>query len=120
MKRLGSAETGVSITMLELPCEGCETGWTGRANGFGGPVAPAESKADADGEGGGNTTPEEWESDPRPFRARLPAALTEECGLELSSAVALPPPSDASSGICTFKTGRLPPPMEAEFVLEGG
>ena len=39
-------------------------------------------------------------------------------GLVSESAVALPP-SEGSSGICTFKTGRLPP-TDAEFVREGG
>lgn len=36
------------------PGAGC---WGGRlgANGLGGPVAPAESRADADGDGGGRT-----------------------------------------------------------------
>jgi hypothetical protein len=48
-----------------------------------------------------------------------PVALVDECGLELESAVALPP-SESPSGICTFKTGRLPPPSDAELVLEGG
>ena len=43
-----------------------------------------------------------------------------ELGLEFEFAVALPPPSDGSSGICTFKTGRLPPPILAELVREGG
>jgi hypothetical protein len=38
----------------------------------------------------------------------------------LESAVA-EPPSEGSSGICTFSTGRLPPPPSwAEFVREGG
>jgi hypothetical protein len=46
-KRDGSAEAGVSMLL----------DWGGgRANGFGGPVAPADSSADADGEGGGRTT----------------------------------------------------------------
>lgn len=64
MKREGRAETGVSIMfpLFELVWEFWETGW-GRAKGFGGPDAPAESKADADGEGGGRTTLEEWESE---------------------------------------------------------
>jgi hypothetical protein len=41
-----------------------------------------------------------------------------ERGLASESAVALPP-SEGSSGICTFRTGRLPD-TEAELVLEGG
>lgn len=35
----------------------CDGGGAGRANGLGGPEAPAESSADADGEGGGSTIP---------------------------------------------------------------
>lgn len=60
MKREGRAETGVSIMvpLFELVCDVWETGW-GRAKGFGGPDAPAESRAEADGEGGGRTMPEE-------------------------------------------------------------
>jgi hypothetical protein len=56
-KRDGRAETGVSMFMLLLFwCGG------GRAKGFGGPLAPAESKAEAEGDGGGSTTPLECES----------------------------------------------------------
>jgi hypothetical protein len=64
MKRDGRAETGVSIMLplFEFVCEVWETG-CGRAKGFGGPDAPAESRAEADGEGGGSTTPDEWESE---------------------------------------------------------
>jgi hypothetical protein len=58
----GSADTGVSIMLLlpllELDCEGCETG-IGRAKGLGGPDAPADSNVEAEGEGGGRTTPDE-------------------------------------------------------------
>jgi hypothetical protein len=117
IKRLGSAETGVSIRLLPLEfCGGCETGW-GRAKGLGGPDAPAESRADADGDGGGRTTPEpEGCSEDCPFRCAF-AAVVAEWGEE--SPVALPP-SDGSSGICTFRTGRFPPPSEALFVREGG
>lgn len=35
----------------------CEVGGGGLANGFGGPDTPADSKADAEGDGGGNTIP---------------------------------------------------------------
>jgi hypothetical protein len=112
MKRLGSAETGVSIMfpLLEFVCEVWETG-CGRAKGLGGPEAPAERRAEAEGDGGGRTTPEEWESELfRPLGRRLElVALVPERGLEFESAVALPP-SEGSSGICTFRTGRLPPP----------
>lgn len=117
IKRLGSAETGVSIRLLPLEfCAACETGW-GRAKGLGGPDAPADSRADADGEGGGSTTPEpEGCSEDCPFRCVF-AAVVAEWGDE--SPVALPP-SDGSSGICTFRAGRLPPPRDALFVREGG
>jgi hypothetical protein len=44
----------------------------------------------------------------------------EERGEELESAV-LEPTSDGSSGICTLRTGLLPPPLNcAEFVRDGG
>lgn len=52
-KRDGRADTGV-LSPFTVCCGG------GRANGFGGPVAPAESSADADGEGGGKTN-DDWE-----------------------------------------------------------
>jgi len=48
-----------------------------------------------------------------------PVALVDDCGLEFESAVLLPA-SESPSGICTFNTGRLPPPIDAEFVREGG
>jgi hypothetical protein len=91
-----------------------ETGGGGRANGFGGPCAPALSIAPADGDGGGNTTPG------GPFSAfpfagvevLFPAESRDE------SAVALPP-SEVSLGICTFNCGRLDGngPL---LVLDGG
>jgi hypothetical protein len=122
MKRDGKADTGVSIKfpLFEFVCEVWETG-CGRAKGLGGPEAPAERRAEAEGEGGGRTTPEECESELlRPLGRRFElVALVLERGLELESAVALPP-SEGSSGICTFRTGRLPPPSWAEFVLDGG
>ena len=115
MNLLGKAETGVSIMLLLLLFEFCDTG-CGRAKGFGGPEAPALRSADADGEGGGRTTPEELWSCPCPF---LRAAF-EERGDELESAVLLPP-SEGESGICTFNVGLLPPPPNcAEFVRDGG
>lgn len=79
-----------------------ETGGGGRANGFGGPWAPALSIAPADGDGGGKTTPG------RPFSA-LPFAGVEVLFPAESrdeSAVALPP-SEVSLGICTFNCGRF-------------
>lgn len=130
MNRLGRAETGVSILtlsrvsrevlrvseleLLEL-VEFCETG-CGRANGFGGPDAPAESRAEAEGDGGGRTTLEPCSPLRRPPACEFCAS--GPCGEELESPV---PSSDCSSGICTFRTGRLPPPPKlALFVREGG
>lgn len=53
---LGNAEIGVSALSFLLPNE-LLTGGAGRANGFGGPEAPALSRALALGDGGGRTTP---------------------------------------------------------------
>jgi hypothetical protein len=95
------------LLLRELDCD-CdwEGGW-GRAKGLGGPEAPAERRADADGEGGGRTTPEEWEpSVPLRWEGWLPVASVDSCGEE--SAVALPP-SEGSSGIWTLRTGLLVP-----------
>lgn len=91
-------------------CEFCDTG-CGRAKGLGGPDAPAERRADAEGEGGGRTTPE---TDGWSFRC-AGAAFVAEWGEE--SAL---PPSEAPSGICTVRTGRFVPPTEALFVRGGG
>jgi len=103
--------------LLLLLFEFCETG-CGRANGFGGPEAPALRIADAEGEGGGRTTPELCSS---PWSSLRVAAFDEERGEELESAVLLPP-SEGSSGICTFNTGLLPAPALncAELVRDGG
>ena len=58
--RDGNADMGVSMLLLLLlydwPCEG-PPGGCGRANGFGGPDAPALRIALALGDGGGKTTP---------------------------------------------------------------
>ena len=96
MKRLGSADFGVSISLLP-PNAPFVTGGAGRANGFGGPVAPALSNALAAlGEGGGNTAP---------ARIGVTAlAVAVACGEE--SAVCLSSSED-SVGICTFSLGRL-------------
>lgn len=106
----GRAETGVSIFMLVLLF------WLGggRAKGFGGPCAPAESSVGAEGEGGGRTTPV------CALDGRDVASVVAVPRGELDSAVALPP-SDGSSGICTFSRGReAPPPTRRLFDREGG
>lgn len=90
----------------------------GRAKGFGGPVAPAESSDVADGDGGGSTTPDEWESVPL-RRVDVDVASVEFRGEPADSAVALPL-SDCSSGICTFRRGRAAPPTRRLFEREGG
>lgn len=59
MNRLGRADTGVSILLLALYAAlfcGPVTGGGGRANGLGGPCAPALISALAEGDGGGSTT----------------------------------------------------------------
>lgn len=62
-KRLGNADIGVSMLLLLLyalvfcTVGAVVAGGGGRANGFGGPVAPALWIALAEGEGGGRTTP---------------------------------------------------------------
>jgi hypothetical protein len=87
------------MSRLLLPYELLLLGGGGRANGLGGPVAPALRSEFALGEGGGNTTPEEW--DASVLRAGV-APEMESLGEE--SAVALPP-SDCSLGICTLNLG---------------
>ena len=56
-----------------------------------------------------------------PFRLEeRDAVFVPERGEELESAVA-EPASEGSSGICTFRTGRLPPPPSwAELARDGG
>lgn len=86
----------------------------GLANGLGGPVAPADSNADADGEGGGNTT--------ELCRGAFVGVIAGFLG-ELESALALPLASDAPSGICTVSRGLEAPPMLPILALldrEGG
>lgn len=117
MKRLGRAETGVSILLLFLSdCEFWLGGW-GRAKGFGGPDAPALSKALALGEGGGKTTPEECEPSVPALRVGcVPVASVDSGGEE----PAVPfPSSEGSSGICNASRGRLAFNC-ALFVREGG
>jgi hypothetical protein len=90
---------------------------SGRAKGFGGPLAPADSMADAEGEGGGRTTPDECES-LACRRVDRDAASDVPRG-DPDSAVALPP-SEGSSGICTLSRGRAGPPTRKLFVRKGG
>lgn len=82
---------------------------------MGGPVAPADNKAEADGDGGGNTT-ELW-------RGPCVGVIAGFRG-EFDSPVApaLPPASDAPSGIWTVRRGLAPPilPNLALFERDGG
>ena len=119
-KRDGSAELGVSISPRKPPklapppgppaAELLATpGGAGRANGFGGPVAPALRSALALGEGGGRTTPEGWS----------PPALAGVADVWPDSLGDSSPPfsaSEPSVGICTFNRGRLACML---FVREG-
>lgn len=102
MKRDGSAVMGVSIFSRLAACGFVLMGGAGRANGFGGPCAPALSKVLVDGDGGGRTTCECW-----PCCCCGPVVT---CSCEVlaasESAVAASSP-DASLGICTFRRGRL-------------
>jgi hypothetical protein len=109
-KRDGRAETGVSMFW----CGG------GRANGLGGPVAPAECiVVEADGEGGGRTTPDECESVGRREGCEVTSVAVVVVPRGEDASVALPP-SD-SSGIRTFNCGRgRPPPTRRLLDREGG
>lgn len=89
-------------------------GGGGRANGFGGPVAPALNSEFALGDGGGRSTPEEWEASV-PVLAGVAPVVPDPLGEE--SAVALPA-SECSLGICTVNRGLLGSAML--FVLDGG
>lgn len=119
-KRLGNAETGVSILLLlayaVLFCAAPAVvpGGGGLANGFGGPCAPALRMAPADGDGGGRTTPGGLVSE-------LPLAgvcvLFPAESRADDSPVALPR-SEFSLGICTVSFGR--PAAVLEFVRVGG
>lgn len=74
-------------------------GGAGRANGFGGPVAPADSIVFAEGDGGGSTTPA------CPVRIGVgPAEVAVPLGDESAAVLA---PSDCSLGICTLSLGRF-------------
>lgn len=81
---------------------------------MGGPVAPALSSEFALGDGGGRSTPEEWEASV-PVLAGVVREIPDSLGEE--SAVALPP-SEGSLGICTFSRGLFGSAML--FVLEAG
>lgn len=115
MNRDGKADIGVSICEASLfaACGFVVIGGAGRAKGLGGPCAPALSKAFADGDGGGNTTPCDG-----------PACCEEPLiplGLEVlgASELAVPPSSpECSLGICTLRRGRLASD-ELVFVLAG-
>jgi hypothetical protein len=85
-------------------------------------VAPAESSvsfgiADADGEGGGRTTPEVCESAGRLDGWEVMSVDVVPRG-EVEPLVVLPP-SD-SSGICTFNRGRAAPPACILLDRDGG
>lgn len=99
---------------LLLPYELLFDGGGGRANGFGGPVAPALSNELALGEGGGRTTPEEC--DASVLRPGVAPVVPESLGDE--SAVALPA-SECSLGIWTLNLGLLSP-IRRLFVRDGG
>jgi hypothetical protein len=104
---------GVSMS-LRLLYELLFDGGGGRANGFGGPIAPALSSEFALGEGGGRTTPEEC--DASVLRPGVAPVVPESFGDE--SAVALPA-SDCSLGICTLNLGLLSL-IRRLFVRDGG
>jgi hypothetical protein len=108
MKRLGSAEMGVSSSRVEFaplpPPVPLVEGGSGRAKGFGGPVAPAERSAEADGDGGGSTGPGVRPGSRIGVRMLLAVAI-----FLLSEDVSPPFPLSASSassaGICTLSFG---------------
>lgn len=89
----------------------------GRANGLGGPLAPADSSAEAEGDGGGRT-------------GRLLLLVLFWLGTsvllrgEFESWPAGLPFSESPSGICTFRRGRapalLPPGVLRLLDREGG
>lgn len=107
MNLLGSAEIGVSRSLLLPPKVPLVAGGAGRANGFGGPVAPALNNALAAlGEGGGNTAPA------RIGVTALPVVVA--CGDDPAVCFSS---SECSLGICTFSRGR---PVWRLFVRLGG
>lgn len=93
MNLLGSADAGVSI---RLPC-----GIAGRANGFGGPVAPAppaDSRETVDGDGGGKCS--------TPAGGPLVMGRGEITDGPAESPPVPAPDSEGSDGICNFRLGR--------------
>jgi hypothetical protein len=96
MKRLGSADIGVSISLL-FPKLPLVAGGGGLAKGFGGPVAPALIIAPALGDGGGRTGP--WPGS-RIGVSMFAGSRSMEVSAVFSS-------SEVSKGICTFSLGRL-------------
>jgi hypothetical protein len=110
----GSADIGVAISFRSLSPFCCEGGG-GRANGFRGPVAPADNSADADGDGGGNRGPS---------LIGVKVLFGSLGGLCVAGELAeadfgVLSDSSSSNGICTFSRGRFA--SEAIlFVLDGG
>ena len=92
-------------------------GGCGLAKGFGGPWAPALRMALALGEGGGRTTPEEWEASVLALAGVSDAVPPDSRGED--SAVA-EPPSDCSLGIWTLRRGLLAPIWAALLPRGGG
>lgn len=90
-------------------------GGGGRANGFGGPVAPALKREFALGEGGGSRT-EECEASVLVLPGVTPV-VPDSLGDE--SAVALPA-SECSLGISTLNRGRFASPTCMLLVRDGG
>lgn len=101
MKRDGRADMGVSMVSRFAACGFVLIGGAGRANGLGGPWAPALRRVFVDGEGGGRTT-----CDGGPCCC-VPVAVCA-CEVLAASESAVPASSpDASLGIWTFSRGRF-------------
>ena len=91
-------------------------GGAGRAKGFGGPWAPAESRAPAEGEGGGRTTP--WAGGPWPG---WPVGGGWDVDDPSCAALALwPSPSLCSDGIWTLRRGLFAASEPMVLLLVGG
>ena len=100
MKRLGRADIGVSISLRLLLGKPLTDGGGGRANGFGGPVAPALSSVLALGDGGGSTTPL-WPCS-RFGVSAVPAGFGDVAAVCLAASS-----SSCSLGISTLSRGRF-------------